>query len=79
MYSINTQMAYFKYGPDPKRVLVNITWFKSVLVSDLQIQGVPLKYFEIEEFKRYIERNKSNFPGQFLSSRPKRKEGIYLT
>lgn len=66
MYSINTQLAYFKYGPDPKRMLVNITWFKVAVISDLQIQGVPLKEFEIEEFKNYIDRNKSNFPGQYF-------------
>lgn len=67
MYSINTQLAYFKYGPDPKRMLANVTWFKSAVISDLQIQGVPLMDFEIEEFKNYIDLNKSNFPGQYFT------------
>jgi hypothetical protein len=66
MYSINTQLAYFKYGPDPKRMLANITWFKSAWSSDLKIQAVPLKDFEIEAFKKYIAANKSNFPGQYF-------------
>lgn len=71
MYSINTQLAYFKYSPDPKRMLANITWFKSVLISDLQVQGVPLNDFEIEEFKSLIELNKSNFPGQYFTQQAK--------
>lgn len=79
MYSINTQLAYFKYGSDPKRMLANITWFKYAVISDLKIQGVPLKDFEIEEFKRYMDRNKSNFPGQyFLEQAPQSDQNILI-
>lgn len=78
MYSINTQFAYFIYGAAPKRMLVNITWFKSVMIGDLKIQGVPLKDFEIEEFKGYIDRNKSNFPGQyFIEPSPEGGQNVF--
>jgi len=66
MYSINTQLDYFKFGPDPKRMLANITWFKCAAAGDLKIQAVPLEDFEIEEFKNYIEANPCNFPGQYF-------------
>ncbi|TDW47833.1 hypothetical protein EV144_104119 [Flavobacterium sp. 270] len=66
MYSINTQFTYFKYARDCKRLLVNITWLKLQLVSDLQVKGIPFTDFEMEQFIEYMGVNKSHFPGSYF-------------
>lgn len=66
MYNINTQFTYFKYAPNRKRLLVNITWLKLQLISDLKAKGIPFTDSEMEQFIAYMEVNKSHFPGSYF-------------
>ncbi|MFB9080130.1 hypothetical protein ACFFLS_12445 [Flavobacterium procerum] len=63
MYTINTQLDYFKYSFNFKRLLVHIKWFKLEKAADLRLQGVCFNRSELENFKRFADRNKLNFPG----------------
>jgi hypothetical protein len=67
MYTLNTQLSYFKYNLDFKRLIVNIKWFKLDKFSDLSIQGFSFNKAELDQFKSFIFKNPMNFPGyQFV-------------
>ena len=63
MYTLNTQLAYFKYSFNFKRLLLHIKWFKLEKAADLRLQGVCFDKAELQNFKSFIDRNKLNFPG----------------
>lgn len=63
MYTINTQLAYFKYNLDSKKLIVNIKWFKLDKFSNLNLQALSFNKSDLELFKSFIAKNKPNFPG----------------
>lgn len=67
MYTLNTQLTYFKYNLDFKRLLVNIKWFKLDKFSALHIQGLSFNKTELDQLESFINKNPINFPGnQFV-------------
>lgn len=77
MYTLNTQLAYFKYDLNFKRLIVNIKWFKLEKISDLHIQAAAFNARELDHFCDFIERNKINFPNnQFIEVSPRENFGI---
>lgn len=67
MYTLNTQLAYFKYNLDFKKLVVNIKWFRLDKFSALHIQGLSFNKAELDQLKSFIDKNPINFPGnQFL-------------
>ncbi|MDX6191977.1 hypothetical protein SGQ83_21715 [Flavobacterium sp. Fl-318] len=75
MYTINTQLAYFKYNLDSKNLIVNIKWFKLDKFSDLNLQALSFNQSDLEVFKRFIDKNQHNFPGSCFIQET-RKEGF---
>lgn len=75
MYTINTQLAYFKYNLDSKKLIVNIKWFKLDKFSDLNLQALSFNKSDLELFKSFIAKNKPNFPGSYFVEET-RKEGF---
>ncbi|GEM_PF-1514331 len=66
MYTINTQLAYFKYNLDSKKLIVNIKWFKLDKFSNLNLQALSFNKSDLELFKRFIAKNQPNFPGSYF-------------
>lgn len=66
MYTINTQLAYFKYNLDSKKLIVNIKWFKLDTFSSLNLQALSFNKSDLELFKRFIAKNQPNFPGSYF-------------
>lgn len=67
MYTLNTQLAYFKYNLDFKKLVVNIKWFRLDKFSALHIKGLSFNKAELDQLKSFIDKNPINFPGnQFL-------------
>jgi len=77
MYTINTQLAYFKYNLDSKKLLVNIKWFRLDTFSSLNLQALSFNKSDLELFKHYIDKNQHNFPG-YCFVEENRKEGFDL-
>ena len=77
MYTINTQLAYFKYNLDSKKLIVNIKWFKLDTFSNLNLQVLSFNKSDIELFKRFIAKNQPNFPGSYFVEQT-RKEGFAM-
>lgn len=77
MYTINTQLAYFKYNLDSKKLIVNIKWFKLDTFSSLNLQALSFNKSDLELFKRFIDKNQHNFPGSYFVEET-RKEGFDL-
>ncbi|KQO22664.1 hypothetical protein ASF10_09860 [Flavobacterium sp. Leaf82] len=75
MYTINTQLAYFKYNLDSKKLIVNIKWFKLDKFSNLNLQALSFNKSDLELFKSFIAKNKPNFPGSCFVEQT-RKEGF---
>lgn len=75
MYTINTQLAYFKYNLDSKKLIVNIKWFKLDKFSNLNLQALSFNKSDLELFKSYIVKNQTNFPGSYFVEET-RKEGF---
>lgn len=63
MYSLNTQLAYFKYSLSGKDLLVNVTWFKLDTGDPLYPVAKPFARKEIDQFNAFIKNNPLNFPG----------------
>ena len=63
MYTINTQLVYFKYGLDFKKLIVNLKWCKLDKFTTLNLQGLSFNRAELEQFKEFIDQNVINFPG----------------
>ncbi|UPZ17901.1 hypothetical protein [Flavobacterium humidisoli] len=69
MYTINTQLVYFKYSLYSKKILVNVKWFKLEGSGNFNLQALSFNEIEIVHFKAFIDRHKDNFPGgQFVES-----------
>ncbi|MBF4493027.1 hypothetical protein IRZ83_11505 [Flavobacterium sp. JLP] len=77
MYTINTQLAYFKYNLDSKKLIVNIKWFKLDKFSNLNLQALSFNKSDLELFKRFIDENQHNFPSSYFVEET-RKEGFDL-
>jgi len=77
MYTINTQLAYFKYNLDSKKLIVNIKWFKLDEFSNLNRQALSFSRSDLELFKSFIDQNQHNFPGSTFVEET-RKEEFYL-
>ncbi|MEO7978667.1 hypothetical protein [Flavobacterium sp.] len=77
MYTINTQLAYFKYNLDSKKLIVNIKWFKLNTFSNLNLQAISFNRSYLELFKNFIDKNQHNFPGSCFVEET-RKEGFDL-
>ena len=75
MYTINTQLAYFKYNLDSKKLIVNIKWFKLDKFSNLNLQALSFNKSDLELFKSFIDKNQPNFPGSCFVEET-RKEGF---
>ncbi|MFH7010532.1 hypothetical protein ACHRV5_01600 [Flavobacterium sp. FlaQc-52] len=75
MYTINTQLAYFKYNLDSKKLIVNIKWFKLDKFSNLNLQALSFNKSDLELFKSFIAKNQPNFPGSYFVEET-RKEGF---
>lgn len=63
MYTINTQLAYFRYNFDSKKMIVNMRWFKLNKLKDLFFACKSFSKREAEQFKGFIDQNPANFPG----------------
>lgn len=63
MYTINTQLAYFKYNLDYKKLIVNIKWFKLDKFTNLNLQALSFNRSDLELFRSFIDQNQHNFPG----------------
>lgn len=75
MYTINTQLAYFKYNLDFKKLIVNIKWFRLDKFSNFNMQGISFNKVELDQFQHFINENRLNFPGsQFVAD--SKKEGF---
>lgn len=75
MYTLNTQLARFKYAPDAAKILVNIKWFR----LDGDSQADYFSQMELDAFLNFIECNKANFPGsQFIEEAKAEKPPIPL-
>jgi hypothetical protein len=77
MYTINTQLAYFKYSLNPKKIIVNITWYKLEKPSGLSLQGLSFNGGDLNSFKAFMDKNRLNFPGCSFVEQTDR-EGFYL-
>lgn len=66
MYTINTQLAYFKYNFDSKKMIVNIRWFKRDKLEDLFFACKSFSKREAEQFKGFIDQNPANFTGSYF-------------
>lgn len=77
MYTINTQLVYFKYGLDFKKLIVNLKWYKLDKFTNLNLQALSFNRAEIEQFKEFIDQNVINFPGSCFVEETNR-EGIDL-
>jgi hypothetical protein len=62
MYTINTQLAYFKYSLNPKKIIVNITWHKLEKPAGLGLQGLSFNGGDLNSFKAFMDKNRLNFP-----------------
>jgi hypothetical protein len=63
MYTINTQLVYFKYGLDSKKLIVNLKWYKLDKFTKLNLQGLSFTRVEIDQFQGFIDQHVINFPG----------------
>ncbi|CAA9194877.1 hypothetical protein FLA105534_00363 [Flavobacterium bizetiae] len=63
MYTINTQLTYFNYGVNSKRLIVNLKWYKLEMFTNSNLKGLCFTGAELEEFKGFIDQNRFNFPG----------------
>lgn len=79
MYTLNTQLTYFKYNLDFKRLLVNIKWFKLDKFSALHIQGLSFNKAELDQLESFINKNPINFPGNQFVEDAKREGFDILT
>jgi hypothetical protein len=66
MYTINTQLAYFKYNLDSKKLIVHIKWFKLDKFRNLNLQALSFNKSDLELFKSFIAKNQPNFPGSYF-------------
>ena len=73
MYLLNTQLAYFKYRPELKRMIVNIKWFRIHHVSELTIQAIQFDKAELDQLQSYIIERPINFPGNQFVERSHRE------
>lgn len=64
MYTVNTQLAYFKYNLDSKKLIVNIKWFKLDGLNTKQIEASSFSKIELDQLLEFIKENPLNFPGE---------------
>jgi hypothetical protein len=64
MFTINTQLAYFKYNLDSKKLIVNIKWFKVDNFNNRQIEASSFSQTELTQLLEFIKQNRLNFPGE---------------
>lgn len=74
MYTINTQLAYFKYNLDPKNLILNIKWFRLDKVDGLYFGCKAFSKIEIGQFKGFIDQNSANFPGSYFIEETQRQD-----
>lgn len=79
MYTLNTQLTYFKYNLDFKRLSVNIKWYRLDKFSALHIQGLSFNKAELDQLESFIDKNPINFPGNQFVEDTKREVFDILT
>lgn len=79
MYTLNTQLAFFKYNLDFKKLVVNIKWFRLDKFSALHIQGLSFNKAELDQLKSFIDKKPINFPGNQFVEDTKREGFDILT
>ena len=74
MYTINTQLAHFKYSLNSKRLILNVKWFKVDKFNTLSIHGISFNRLDLEKFIGFMDQNSQNFPGSFFIDENKKEE-----
>lgn len=64
MYTINTQLANFRYNFDSKKLIVNIKWSKLDDFNTKQIEASSFSKTELDQLLEFIKQNPFNFPGE---------------
>ncbi|MCV2484295.1 hypothetical protein OD917_05140 [Flavobacterium sp. SH_e] len=71
MYTLNTQLANFKYNHDFKKMIVNVTWYRLESFNDAGISAFSFSKEELNLLQSFIDKNPMNFPGlQFVKETP---------
>ncbi|KOP38804.1 hypothetical protein DBB36_01090 [Flavobacterium sp. WLB] len=75
---INTQLAYFNYSFNSKRLILNLKWFRLDKADSSRLKALSFNILELEQFQAFIGQNPLNFSGQSFVEPTKIEEFDFL-